>query len=311
MAGVFSSVVCDWIAWGTFLHTVALIGGLVFSCSPSRFWCQCIVVHPILMWRCIFPQWCAWAVAHVNFQHTWLQSRPPQLWTALVSTRVSKDRGTTCSVGSLSCLVSFPEAHWPASLLVVISTCRDWIQYTPIHSYMPCTWVYIRWWFRQGCPWCWCECIQVAWVGSWGKNSRCSWSWTWSFLWRLHYWKELRYQHVCYERCCLAGIVDSVATNDETGSVLFRFLIAYIAKKRAIGEIIPSWDRGVLLSDELYCVGGLFDASADPIGQTSKLICWRSTPMFLVLGVLYQLLVVEHLSCLFIHNCHGLMDFIF
>ena len=54
MSDVVSFIFCDWIAYGTLLYTVALIDGLVFYCSPSRAWCQCIVVHPILMWRCSF-----------------------------------------------------------------------------------------------------------------------------------------------------------------------------------------------------------------------------------------------------------------
>ena len=100
-----------------------------------------------------------------------------------------KKRGPTCSVGSLSCWVSFPETRWPINLPVVSRTCRDWLWYTLIHYYLLCPWVYMRWWSRWGCPWCWCICIPVIWLGSWDKSSRCPWSWTWCFLWILHYWR--------------------------------------------------------------------------------------------------------------------------
>ena len=64
-----------------------------------------------------------------------------------------------------------------------------------------------------------------------------------------------------------------ISTNNETGSVLFRFYIAYIANKGTICDILLSGDRDVLLSDELGFVGGLFDAATNPIVQTSKFIC--------------------------------------
>ena len=54
MADVVSFIVCDWISWGPLLHIVALIYGLVFYCSPSQSWCQCIVFHPIPMLKCSF-----------------------------------------------------------------------------------------------------------------------------------------------------------------------------------------------------------------------------------------------------------------
>ena len=68
-------------------------------------------------------------------------------------------------------------------------------------------------------------------------------------------------------------IVDSISSNDETSSVIFRFFVAYTANKGTICDILPSGARYVLLFDELDCVGGIFDAASDPIGQTSKLIC--------------------------------------
>ena len=189
MADVVSFVVCDWIAWEPLLHIVALIGGLVFFCSPNRAWCQCIVVHPIMMLQCSFPQWCAWSVTRVLLQHIWLQNLPPQVWTALVSNCVSKNRVPACSIGSLSWWVSFIEAHWPINLPAVNRTCRNWLGCALIHCYLICPWVYISWWSRWGCPWWWWKCITVVWVGSWGKNLRYPWSWTWRFLWTLHYLK--------------------------------------------------------------------------------------------------------------------------
>ena len=189
MSDVVSFVICDWIAWDILWHIVAWIGRLVFSCSPNQAWCQCIVAHPILMLQCNFPQWCSWGVSHVILPRIWLQNRPWRVWTALVSNSVYKNQGPTCSVGSLSCWVSFTEACWPINLPAVKRPCHNWIGCVLIHCYLLCPWVYICWLSHQICPWCWWKCITVVWGGSWGKNLRCPWSWTWRFLWRLHYWK--------------------------------------------------------------------------------------------------------------------------
>ena len=97
--------------------------------------------------------------------------------------------GKNWSVGSLSCWVSFAEAHWLITLLGVNLTCLYWLGCVFIPRHLLSPWVYIRWWSHWGFPWYWCECIPVIWGGSWGKNSRCPWSWTCCFLWRLHYWK--------------------------------------------------------------------------------------------------------------------------
>ena len=68
-------------------------------------------------------------------------------------------------------------------------------------------------------------------------------------------------------------IVDLVSTNDEAGSILLIFFIAYILDKGTISDILSSGSRDVLLSDELDCVGGILYATSDSIGQTSKFIC--------------------------------------
>ena len=182
MADVVSFIVCGWIAWGPLLHIVALICGIVFSCSPSQAWCQCSVFNPILMLQCTFYKWCTWGVVHVPLTHTWFRNCPSRVWNSLVFNCVSKKWGPNFSVGSLSCWVSFPEACWPINLPEVIRTCRYWVWYTMIHSYLLFPLVYICWWSRRGFPWCWCKCITSVWVGSWGKSSICPWSWTWRFL---------------------------------------------------------------------------------------------------------------------------------
>ena len=97
--------------------------------------------------------------------------------------------GTNFLFGSISCWVSFQTAHRLRTLLAVNRTCCNWLRCVLIHCHLICPWVYISWWSKQACPWCWCECIPVVWGGSWGENSRCSWSWAWCFLWRLHNWK--------------------------------------------------------------------------------------------------------------------------
>ena len=78
--------------------------------------------------------------------------------------------------------------------------------------------------------------------------------------------KELCYQHIYRGHCYLTGIVDSISSDEKTGSVIFNFFISYTEKKGTIGDIRPSGARYVLLFDELDRVGGIFDAASDPIG---------------------------------------------
>ena len=66
------------------------------------------------------------------------------------------------------------------------------------------------------------------------------------------------YQHICRGSCYLIGIASLISTNDKTGSVIFRFFIAYIANKGNIGDILPSGDRDILLYDNFDCVGWIF-----------------------------------------------------
>ena len=93
IAGVAFFVIFSWIAWKLLWHSLAWMGGLVFYCSPNQAWCQCIVVHPILLSQFNFPQWCSWGVLHVPHPRIWLQNRPWRVWTVLVSNRGSKNRG--------------------------------------------------------------------------------------------------------------------------------------------------------------------------------------------------------------------------
>ena len=181
MVGVAFFVICAWIAWEILWHSLAWICGLVFSCSPNQSWCQCIIVHTILLSQCNFNQWCSWGLLHVPCPLIWLQNIPWRVWTVLVSNRVFKKRGPTCSVGILSCWVSFPEDHWLITLLAVNRTWCNWLGCVLIPCHILFPWVYICWWSHRVCTWCWCECITVVWGGSWGKNSRCPWSWTWRF----------------------------------------------------------------------------------------------------------------------------------
>ena len=61
--------------------------------------------------------------------------------------------------------------------------------------------------------------------------------------------KDFFYQHICRGRCYLTGIVDLVSSNDETGSVLLSFFIAYIVDKGNISDILSPGAWYVLPSD--------------------------------------------------------------
>ena len=76
--------------------------------------------------------------------------------------------------------------------------------------------------------------------------------------------KEFSHQHVSGWRGNFARVIDAVATDNKTCSVLFFFLRSFVAYKRPICDILSSilWD--VALLDELDGVGA-FDADTDSI----------------------------------------------
>ena len=143
-------VTCSWIVWDILWHSLSWIGGLFLSCSPNPPWCQCTFVCTILLSQFNFPPWCSWGVLRSLRPRILFQNCRWQEWTVLVSNRVSKTRVPICFVGSLSSLVSFPEAHFLIIWPVVNRTCRDllgceWNLCHPLFS-----WVDIYGWFNQG-----------------------------------------------------------------------------------------------------------------------------------------------------------------
>ena len=99
--------------------------------------------------------------------------------------------------------------------------------------------------------------------GSWGTHLRCPWSWTWRFLWKLHYWRV--FLLTTYLPWVVLPRRDSWFGLLQWRNVFCfsRLFIADIADKVTISDILSSGFRNVLSSDKLDCVGGILYATSD------------------------------------------------
>ena len=165
---------CCFISWQSCLtlsrHTPALIGGLVFVCSPNWGWYLCIDFRS----NCTLICSACWVpvvnVSRAPCLRISPQNHPLPMWTELVGCRASIVPVLFCFAGIHVCWVVFRAACWLSNLLAGFRTCLCWLQCTYALSQLLFLVGYIRWWSPLGCRWCWFVCILVTAMASSSRN---------------------------------------------------------------------------------------------------------------------------------------------
>ena len=158
----------------------------------------------------------------------------------------------------------------------------------PICFFFPL--IFIMQWFHLGCLWCGCGCIQVAWVGSWGRNLICISSWIWLLLWIWCCWRV--FWKPAYRLWAWILLLGSLFGIRLLWILSYYFPFSLVARCRWIFCMSSlSW----------YCLGFPFFwwmwfcwlgfySTIDFICEASKFILRRYDPFFLFFGFLINFL---------------------